>query len=489
MTADPEFYKALGVSPRATGKQIKRAYFAAARRLHPDANPDPDANEHFLAVQKAYEVLLDPKKRAAYDAEFQSVNEPFNYQLTFSSPTLFRLEEPQVVYVLLDLTVKSTQPSGPKSSLNICLVIDRSTSMKGARMDTVKAGAIQFVKRLARRDYFSVVAFSDRAELVIPAAPAAQLGKLIDRISLLNTFGGTEIYYGLAAGLAQLQKPMSKRTVNHLILITDGHTYGDEEKCLELARRAADEGIVISALGIGSEWNDDFLDRLAGLSGGRSVFISAEQNLNDFIDGYIQTLGIVDARQVQLRLDLSPGVTLRYGFRIAPEVSPLLGENSFRVGNLSSGCPQTVLLELMINSIPPAQTDYKLAEIRLSGQLQNDGVVREMMVSISQPIGTETVVVEPPKRIVEVLSRLRYYRLHEKARLELEQGNTEQATRRLKNLATHLIAQGERELAQIVLLEAERVREERQFSRDGDKRIKYGTRGLLLPSGFEEELA
>ena len=65
MTQDP--YDILGVSRDADADTIKKAYRRLARELHPDVNPDPATQERFKDVSRAYEVLSDPGKRAAYD--------------------------------------------------------------------------------------------------------------------------------------------------------------------------------------------------------------------------------------------------------------------------------------------------------------------------------------------------------------------------------------------------------------------------------------
>lgn len=62
-----DLYELLGVARDADADQIKKAYRKLARQLHPDVNPDPDAQERFKHVSSAYEVLSDPQKRAHYD--------------------------------------------------------------------------------------------------------------------------------------------------------------------------------------------------------------------------------------------------------------------------------------------------------------------------------------------------------------------------------------------------------------------------------------
>ena len=62
-----DLYDLLGVARDADADAIKKAYRRLARQLHPDVNPDPATQERFKEVSRAYEVLSDPQKRAAYD--------------------------------------------------------------------------------------------------------------------------------------------------------------------------------------------------------------------------------------------------------------------------------------------------------------------------------------------------------------------------------------------------------------------------------------
>ncbi|PFH49201.1 hypothetical protein AMATHDRAFT_148155, partial [Amanita thiersii Skay4041] len=60
-------YQVLGVKQDASQAEIKKTYFSLARKYHPDTNPDKKAQEKFLEIQEAYDILKDEKKRADYD--------------------------------------------------------------------------------------------------------------------------------------------------------------------------------------------------------------------------------------------------------------------------------------------------------------------------------------------------------------------------------------------------------------------------------------
>jgi len=85
--------------------------------------------------------------------------------------------------------------------------------------------------------------------------------------------------------------------------------------------------------------------------------------------------------------------------------------------------------------------------------------------------------------LVQALSKLTLYRIQEKARAAVKQGEYAKAAQNLQRLATHLLGQGEQALAHTILLEVENIEKNQSFTESGEKQIKYGTRALLLPSG------
>jgi Ca-activated chloride channel homolog len=490
MSSKPDYYRLLGVPRDALPEEIRSAYFDAARHLHPDANPDPAAKEQFIQVQAAYDVLSNAEKRKAYDTMLSKTSymPSVSINVQYSRSSVPRLDEPQLAYVLVEVMSTADMDESKRPPLHLALVLDRSTSMKGERMDMVKANVTQLIRKLSSKDILSVVAFSDRAEVLVPASKIHDVEKMIDRITMLECKGGTEMFQGLEAGVNQLRMREAKNASRHVILLTDGQTYGDEENCLELARQAAREGIVVSALGIGHEWNDAFLDHLASLSGGNTLFVSTRRDLYKFMEQKINSMGSIYASGVTFEFDLFPGAQLRYAIRLSPDVSPLPISSPLVFGNLNYGRRQIVLFEFLLNEISKDAKIARLANGCLRMEVPSERQKAELPLSFNRPITAEISPELPPSDIVDAMARLTLYRLQERARNEVEAGNITQATKHLQYLATHLLSHGDRELAHTVLVEAEHIQQSHRFSKDGDKQIKYGTRALLLPTGLESPL-
>ena len=110
-----------------------------------------------------------------------------------------------------------------------------------------------------------------------------------------------------------------------------------------------------------------------------------------------------------------------------------------------------------------------------------------LQFDIQRPVQEEVEDQGPSAVIVEAMSKLTLYRMQERVRNEVDAGQFDKAGQHLRAMATHLLSKGDRELAHTILVEAENIQISHQSSKDGDKRIKYSTRALLLPPGLEQK--
>jgi len=473
-TQNQDYYSLLGVKRNASQEEIKRAYLNAAQKLHPDKNKAAGETELFIGVQQAYEALSNPKRRAQYDATLpqeHKLNYPYEHRVIYSRPVAFRLEDRQMLYVILEVETPLEARRAPSPPLNVCIVLDRSTSMQGEKMDMVKATAIQVLRNLRPQDILSVVAFSDRGEVIIPAAFHEERAKLEARIQMIQPSGGTEIFQGLDLGVKEVMRSVDSKRINHIVLLTDGNTYGDEQECLSLASKLAERGIGISAMGIGKEWNDVFLDILANRTGGSSAYIAEPQDIKRLLLEKFNALSQTYAEDMILETKPVEGVELAYAFRLQPDPTPIMvEETTLRLGPILQDTSTRVLFEYIIQ--PKAvQSDTIMV---LDGDLKVSITslplpVPSMPMHLQRSVVPEaTEIAPPPAEIVQALSRLMLYRMQERARKEIEK------------LAANLLTQGERSLARTIMFEVENLQQKNTLSDEGSKKIKYGTRALFV---------
>ena len=100
-----DFYRRLNIGTGASEEAIKKAYRLAVKKTHPDVNKNDGATQHFLDIQEAYQILSHPDKKDAYDMgrEPEGISTNIHTAREFSQSALLRLDEPQVIYSLVDI--------------------------------------------------------------------------------------------------------------------------------------------------------------------------------------------------------------------------------------------------------------------------------------------------------------------------------------------------------------------------------------------------
>jgi Ca-activated chloride channel family protein len=276
----------------------------------------------------------------------------------------------QLAYVLLE--AKTTDVMAQvRMPLNVALVIDHSGSMKGAKLYNVREAVKTVIDNLEPTDYISVVIFDDTAQVIIPSMPANDKPGMKAAIDRIQDAGGTTMSLGMELGLNELRRWNIPNAVKRMILLTDGVTYGDTQKCRMLAREAAAQGVTISTLGIGQDWDEALLDDIGTLSGGNpSEFIRNPSDAMSIFQQQYQSAVAVAVRNAVLTLRLPTGVTPRKAVKVLPLIRDVdqsaLSDRQVVVplGDLEKDTPQSVLVELMIDPRPAGL--FRIAQAELS---------------------------------------------------------------------------------------------------------------------------
>ena len=390
--------------------------------------------------------------------------------------------EEQALYLLLQVAPAADLPH-IRLPLNVCLVLDRSASMGGTRLQQVKEAARQVIDMLQPDDALGVVVFSDRADVLLPSQRTVDKPRAWESLNDVQDGGGTEILQGLLAGLREVERCRTATSINALILLTDGQTYGDEPGCLEQARWAGSRQISLGPMGIGDDWNDSLLDDMASLSGGSSTYIDSPRRVVDAFCGAIQHLKAAVARQVTISVVPSPGVLLREVFLVVPHIQrlPLADDTPARTALLGALCAdpaRVLLLEFRVGASMVGRQRLAQLTVRadIPAQLNRRSWSALDLTAGFSPSARSTT--EVPPAIIAVLSKLAIFKIQEKMARDVDAGDIASATRRLEAMATRLMSLGETELARSTLLEAGRLVHSGALSAEGRKKIRYGTRAL-----------
>jgi Ca-activated chloride channel family protein len=311
----------------------------------------------------------------------------------------------QLAYVLVEM--KPTELMAQvRMPLNFALVLDHSGSMKGAKLKNVKEAVKMVIDRLEPTDYVSVVIFDDTSQVIIPSMPCNDKPGMKAAIDQIRDAGGTTMSLGMIQGLNELRRWNIPNAVNRMILLTDGVTYGDSDRCRQLARDADAAGISIYPLGIGSDWDEDLLDTIGQLSGAvPAEFIRNPNDALHLFEQQVQSAVDVAIRNATLIMRLPAGVTPKKAVKVLPIISDfgpsVLSDRQVVIplGDLEKDKPQSVLFELMIDPrqaglfrIAQAELSYDVPIMGVSGESTRDDVKVTFTTDTNQAAGVNALV-------------------------------------------------------------------------------------------------
>ncbi|MBV9765532.1 MAG: VWA domain-containing protein [Acidobacteriaceae bacterium] len=176
------------------------------------------------------------------------------------------------------LPAKLAPPKTPQGTC-VALIIDKSSSMEGRKIELARLSAIGVVDHLRPSDTIGVLIFDNSYQWAVPMRRAEDKSMIKRLISGITPDGGTQI--APALGEAYRKVLSSKFTYKHIVLLTDG--ISEEGDSIDLAREALQHQITISTVGLGQDVNRTYLEKVAETSGGRSYFLNEPQGLEQIL--------------------------------------------------------------------------------------------------------------------------------------------------------------------------------------------------------------
>ncbi len=411
-----------------------------------------------------------------------------NIQSMLSRPTVPVMNVEQLVYCLLELRPGETSVAQSSLPLNLCLVLDRSGSMHGNKIENLRDATMLVIDMLQPRDFISVIFFNSRTEVAFPSqriTDEARRTELKARVAQLRADGGTNMAPAMEAGLIELRKQMSiagdapaGTYVNRLVLLTDGITE-KEKRCLEQAENASRIGVPITALGIGKDWNDKLMQDIGMRSGGDADYIATPEQIRTHFARTVQQMQAVALQRVSMNLRPSLGIDVRNIFRVYPLIARLEGSlgieraQSIVLGELERGHGQTLLVEFVVPARP--EGSYRIAQVDVEYDVPQSGLMQQrasldILLSYSH---NPAMVPASDANIMNLVEKVSAFKLQTRALEDLERGNVQSATQKLRGALTHLLNQGDTELAATVQTELNNLEKGRMMSPEGRKTIRF----------------
>jgi Ca-activated chloride channel family protein len=236
--------------------------------------------------------------------------EPITLTARLAQPVM-KSGERQTNFLRIGLTGCAPQRNADRTPVNVAFVIDRSGSMSGERIAQAREAAVMAIRRLDDKDIASLVIFDDKVEVPAPAEKVADRNHFIDRIMQVGARGNTAIYAGVTAGAAEVRKFKDPHRLNRVVLLSDGQAnVGPRlpDDFAALGRKLLAEGISVSTIGLGADYNEDLMLALARAADGNHAFAGAPTDLVQIFDREFDDVLASCAQTVSIDVELAPGV-------------------------------------------------------------------------------------------------------------------------------------------------------------------------------------
>ena len=346
------------------------------------------------------------------------------------------LREQQEKTILLKITgFKQKQTTPKRLPLNISLVIDISGSMKGyvsyqnesvnvrnifnnfpnhfpqpgnpwpnqqqfpqiepipytraqTKLDLVKKAAQKAISLLNENDTVSLVTFSDHAKLIQSGIAMNEMNKKLmhSAIESITYEGSTNLHEGWLVGATEIAKKQKEKQINRVLLLTDGQVnvgIQDPKTICTDVSALFEKGLTISTFGVGFDFNEDLLQKMANVGGGNSYYINDENKLISIFENEISGLSNVAAEQVKLQLDLPKSVSIVECLNKF-EVK----DSKYLLTNITNGQSLNVVFKVKIDQPKTKSLNFKMGKFTVEFKDEN-GEEKTISVSPQHPILSE----------------------------------------------------------------------------------------------------
>ncbi|WP_321493839.1 VWA domain-containing protein [uncultured Desulfobacter sp.] len=285
-------------------------------------------------------------------------------------------DAPQNVILKITLDAPKLPENTNRPRVNIALVMDRSGSMGGTKIEMAKAAAMEALARLGKNDLFSLVTYDTDVTTLIPAQNVRETAAIIGAIKRIEAGGNTALFGGVSQGAAEIRKNIEDDYVHRIVLLSDGLANVGPSNPADLGRLGAGlfkENISVTTVGVGTDYNEDLMARLAQKSDGNTYFAQSGRDLPRIFAAELGNVLNVVAKQVVVTITLPSGI----------EPVEIIG----REGRIRNN-----RIELAMNQLYGGQEKFALVEVRMKGYKDGSSIeIAKADVSYQDPFSMKNL--------------------------------------------------------------------------------------------------
>lgn len=292
------------------------------------------------------------------------------------------------LYLYLQLNGKRHESQQKRVPLNISMVIDKSGSMHGEKLDNVKKALNFVIGQLRPEDFLSIIEYDTTVSVLQKQAAVLNKDALRNKVKKIVSGNMTNLSGGMVEGYSQVLSVKKEGYVNRTLLLSDGlanRGVTDPAALQQIAQKKFREaGVALSTFGVGADYNEDLMTNLSEYGGGNYHFIDAADKIPEMFAKELQGLLAVIAQRTQARIKFPSSVKF---------VKTL--------GYLSEVQGNEVLINF--NDVFSEEEKAVVLEFELSDQAEGD-LTFESTLSFEDVIETMDKVSQTEKTVVKMTS-------------------------------------------------------------------------------------
>ncbi len=356
------------------------------------------------------------------------------------------VRQDETINALLELTAPPA-PAMERAPLDIALVLDRSGSMEGQPLDSVRRAVLELLRLAGPTDRIAVVTFDTAVDVVLPLEHH-DASAVAARVRAIHSGGSTNLSAGWLKGVEILTSNKRPEAVSRVVVLTDGHANAgvtEHDALCTMVRGATDHGVTTSLIGFADGHDENLLAALADSGRGNDYWCAGPDQALDVFAAEFAGLASVVAQN--LSVEVRPTVaTAAFECLNEFENLPVPGHDTYRVINIGDAYGDEIRrLALRFALRPVSTTDEVLVAELVVRWASTVGSVslHEMIIAVTvNSVTSETGRPAADVRVVQHIVHLEAAEARRRAIDAARNGRYEEARKLAHEAAQKLIDVG-----------------------------------------------